>query len=71
MSERVIGLSGKTVEVAKSTDFDLRPAEPVDDLYFDQPDDYSEITAALMSIKGRYNELLASLREAGLLKEME
>ncbi|MFW5410772.1 hypothetical protein B7L51_019420 [Pectobacterium brasiliense] len=71
MTERVIGLSGKAVEVAKATSFELKQAEPVDDLVFDQPDDYSEITAALMSVQGQYNELLASLREAGILKVRE
>lgn len=59
------------MEVAKATSFELKQAEPVDDLVFDQPDDYSEITAALMSVQGQYNELLASLREAGILKVRE
>lgn len=99
MTERVIALSGKAVEVASpgevadvqvattstlgvvmvgdalecshNGELSVCAAEPVDDLIFDQPEDYSSIAAALMSIRGQYNELLASLREAGLLKVRE
>ncbi len=97
MAERVIGLSGKAVEVATPESIESIPiasaqtlglvkvgstvecseegvlnvcaAEPVDDLIFDQPEDYSGIAAALMATRGEFNELLASLRAAGLLKE--
>lgn len=97
MTERVVSISGKSVEVASAgstTDMPVATkttlgavivgeslecshdgelsvcaAEPVDDLIFDQPEDYSSIAAALMATKGTLNELLKNQRKAGLLKE--
>ena len=63
--------AGNGLQVDESGRLEVAASAPVDDLVFDQPDDYSEITAALMSVQGQYNELLASLREAGILKVRE
>ena len=99
MTERVVSISGKTVEVAapgSSADMPVAtattlgavmvgdalecspdgklaicPADPIDDLYYDQPEDYSAIAAALMAIQGQYNDMLAKMRAAGFIKERE
>lgn len=62
---------GGALECSENGKLSVCAAEPVDDLIFDQPEDYSSIAAALMATKGTLNELLKNQRKAGLLKERE
>lgn len=62
---------GETLECSPDGKLSICPSEPIDDLYFDQPDDYSSIAAALMAIQGQYNDMLSKFRAAGFVKERE
>ncbi|MFZ4835774.1 hypothetical protein [Rouxiella sp. Mn2063] len=59
---------GNALECSESGKLSICQAESVDKLYFDQPDDYSNIAAAIMATKGMFNELIDSLKNAGLMK---
>lgn len=62
---------GEALECSPEGRLAICPSEPIDDLYFEQPEDYSSIAAALMAIQGQYDDMLSKLRAAGFVKERE